>query len=67
VIPSKKQRDEWRKFADNTQIISTADKRIMVQASEFIALLDAVDELELENRGLRELIDWHRRMNEEYP
>ncbi len=43
MIPSKKTRQEWRKSAENTLMISAVGE---YTPDEFIMLLDAVDELE---------------------
>lgn len=43
MVPSKLQRDEWRRLAAETQMISAVGE---YTPSEFTELLDAVDELE---------------------
>ena len=43
MIPTKEQRTEWRKLAENTMMISAVGE---YTPEEFTILLDAVDELE---------------------
>jgi len=43
MIPSKTQRDEWRQLAADTMMTSALGE---YTPSEFVVLLDAVDELE---------------------
>ena len=43
MVPSKEQRDDWRRLASETQMISAVGE---YTSSEFTELLDAVDELE---------------------
>ncbi len=44
MIPSKRERDEWRQLADETQMVSAVGE---YTPAEFTTLLDAVDALEV--------------------
>lgn len=63
MIPSKEKRDEWRKLAENTDMISAVGE---YTPNEFMELLDAVDRLEtLLNPRLwtKEMCEaWHREL-----
>ncbi len=59
MIPSKAERDEWRKLANETEMISAVGE---YTPEEFTILLDAVDELELQVFRLREALALHHSM-----
>lgn len=52
MIPDKKTRDEWRRLAADTMLVSAVGE---YTPEEFTTLLDAVDALETENGQLRKL------------
>jgi hypothetical protein len=49
-IPPKLLRDQWRRLAENTFMVSAVGE---YTPEEFLVLLDAVDELEAEVERLR--------------
>ena len=50
MIPTKETRQEWRTLAENTEMESALGE---YTPPEFIVLLDAIDELEIEVERLK--------------
>lgn len=53
-VPDKQQRDAWRKLASSREVMTSAINEYC--PSEFLELLDAVDELEKENTELKRIL-----------